>query len=208
MRTIITYESQHGSAKKIAAKIAERLGSLSINVDTPYQAEDPSKYDALIMVFNFRGPYTAQLTKLFLSKMQGKLGNKHLFLIGEGIFSEKEFPVVAKQVEDSISCASFHTFFIKGQLRTVTLTPEEQYLLNDFSKLTGMQITDMGELLDSDIEKLCDDVSKKLEELPVLEDEVKKQWICTICGYVHTGDVPPEKCPVCQQPASVFKEKE
>ena len=208
MRTIITYESQHGSARKIAATIAERLGSLSINVDTPYQAEDPSKYDALIMVFNFRGPYTAQLTKLFLSKMQGKLNNKHLFLIGEGIFSEKEFPVVAKQIEDSIDCASFHTFFIKGQLRTATLTPEEQYLLNDFSKLTGMNITDMGELLDSEIEKLCDDVQGKLEQLPVLADEVKKQWICTICGYVHTGDAPPEKCPVCQQPASVFKEKE
>ena len=208
MRTIITYESQHGSARKIAAAIAEKLGCLSINVDTPYQAEDPSKYDALVMVFNFRGPYTAQLTKLFLSKMQGKLNNKHLVLVGEGIFSEKEFPVVAEQIRSSIACASFHTFFIKGQLRVATLTPEEQYLLNDFSKLTGMTITDMGELLDSEIAVLCDDVDKKLKELPVLADEVKKQWICTVCGYVHTGDAPPEKCPVCQQPASVFKLKE
>ncbi|MBR0461982.1 MAG: hypothetical protein IJJ00_04645 [Erysipelotrichaceae bacterium] len=207
MRTVITYETQHGSAKKIAQAIAEKLGCLAINVDTPYQAEDASKYDALVMVFNFRGPYTAQLTKLFLSKMQGKLDNKHLILIGEGIFSEKEFPVVAKQIEDSIGHASFTTYFIGGQLRVATLTPEEQYLLNDFSKLTGVTITDMGELKDSDIEKLCTDIEAGLNELPVIAEEVKKQWVCTVCGYVHTGDTPPEKCPVCQQPGSVFKEK-
>ena len=30
------------------------------------------------------------------------------------------------------------------------------------------------------------------------------KWVCGICGYVHEGDVPPEACPVCKQPASVF----
>lgn len=24
-----------------------------------------------------------------------------------------------------------------------------------------------------------------------------KQWICTVCGYIHQGDEPPEVCPVC-----------
>lgn len=24
-----------------------------------------------------------------------------------------------------------------------------------------------------------------------------KQWKCTVCGYIHTGEIPPEKCPVC-----------
>ncbi len=28
-----------------------------------------------------------------------------------------------------------------------------------------------------------------------------KKWICTVCGYVHEGDTPPEKCPQCKQPA-------
>ena len=31
------------------------------------------------------------------------------------------------------------------------------------------------------------------------------KWICTVCGYVHEGDQPPEQCPVCKQPASKFK---
>ncbi|MCK9302615.1 MAG: NADH peroxidase [Bacteroidales bacterium] len=33
-----------------------------------------------------------------------------------------------------------------------------------------------------------------------------KRFICTVCGYIHEGDNPPEFCPVCKQPASKFKE--
>ncbi|MGP1412052.1 MAG: rubredoxin-like domain-containing protein [Peptoanaerobacter stomatis] len=24
-----------------------------------------------------------------------------------------------------------------------------------------------------------------------------KSWKCTICGYIHDGETPPEKCPIC-----------
>ncbi len=34
-----------------------------------------------------------------------------------------------------------------------------------------------------------------------------KKWVCTVCGYVHEGDTPPESCPVCKVPASKFKEQ-
>ena len=34
------------------------------------------------------------------------------------------------------------------------------------------------------------------------------KWICEVCGYVHEGDEPPEKCPVCQAPADKFKKQE
>ena len=34
-----------------------------------------------------------------------------------------------------------------------------------------------------------------------------KKWICSVCGYEHTGDTPPKTCPVCGQTASAFKEK-
>ena len=33
-----------------------------------------------------------------------------------------------------------------------------------------------------------------------------KKFICAVCGYVHEGDVPPEKCPVCSAPSSKFSE--
>lgn len=32
-----------------------------------------------------------------------------------------------------------------------------------------------------------------------------KKWQCTVCGYVHNGDEPPDKCPVCGADKSLFK---
>ena len=34
-----------------------------------------------------------------------------------------------------------------------------------------------------------------------------KKFVCTVCGYVHEGDAPPEKCPQCGAPAEKFKEQ-
>lgn len=36
------------------------------------------------------------------------------------------------------------------------------------------------------------------------EVKAMKKWVCSVCGYVHEGDTPPEKCPVCKQPAEKF----
>ena len=33
-----------------------------------------------------------------------------------------------------------------------------------------------------------------------------KRFKCKVCGYIHEGDAAPEKCPVCQAPASEFEE--
>ena len=30
------------------------------------------------------------------------------------------------------------------------------------------------------------------------------KWVCPVCGYVHEGPEPPEKCPVCKVPGSKF----
>lgn len=35
-----------------------------------------------------------------------------------------------------------------------------------------------------------------------------KKWVCKRCGYVHEGNNPPERCPVCGAPASEFEEQE
>ena len=31
------------------------------------------------------------------------------------------------------------------------------------------------------------------------------KYVCTVCGYVHEGDTPPEKCPVCGVGPEKFK---
>lgn len=33
-----------------------------------------------------------------------------------------------------------------------------------------------------------------------------KKFRCKVCGYIHEGDAAPEKCPLCQAPASEFEE--
>ncbi len=34
------------------------------------------------------------------------------------------------------------------------------------------------------------------------------KYVCPVCGYVHEGDEPPEKCPVCGVPGAKFKKQE
>jgi rubrerythrin len=33
-----------------------------------------------------------------------------------------------------------------------------------------------------------------------------KKWKCSVCGYIHTGDEPPDTCPVCGAPKEKFVE--
>ncbi len=35
-----------------------------------------------------------------------------------------------------------------------------------------------------------------------------KKYVCPVCGYVHEGNEPPEKCPQCGVPGAQFKEQE
>lgn len=212
--TIVTYETFHGSAKKVAQVIAEKLDCKYINVDTPFEAEDLRKIDNVILVFNFRGPYTAQLTKLYLGRVKEQLKNKNVILVGEGLFSEKEFPIVAEEIYANHPSRTFNKFFVNGQLRVATLFPEERALLDKFSQLTGMEIKDMGSLdlekaaqVAQEIEKLInsDELRIPAEEQP---QQPKTKWVCDLCGYEHFGDTPPEKCPVCGVPAQLFKKAE
>ncbi|MBR4725050.1 MAG: NADH peroxidase [Lachnospiraceae bacterium] len=34
------------------------------------------------------------------------------------------------------------------------------------------------------------------------------KYVCSVCGYVHEGDEPPEQCPQCKAPASKFTKQE
>ena len=215
-RTIVTYETFHGSAKKIAEVISNKLNCNLINIDTPFEAEDLSNIDNIILVFNFRGPYTAQLTKLYLSRVKEQLKTKNVILVGEGLFSEKEFPVVAEEIYKNKPSKTFNKFFVNGQLRVDTLFKEERVLLKKFSEITGMVIKDMGELdlakaeeVAIEIEKLIDSEEFKAQgEAKEVTEENKTKWVCEICGHVHYGDNPPDTCPLCGVPSKMFKKEE
>jgi flavodoxin len=213
-RVIVTYESFHGSAKKVAQIISEKLNCKCINVDTPFEAEDLKEIDTVVLVFNFRGPYTAQLTKLYLSRVKDQIKKKNVILVGEGLFSEKEFPIVANEIFESTPSRTFNKFFVKGQLRVATLFPEEKALLAKFSELTGMVITDMGELdvaraaeVANEIGALLETEEFQMEEEAVAAFSEQPTWVCKVCGHVHNGENPPEKCPLCGVPSEFFQKK-
>lgn len=215
--SIVTYETFHGSAKKIAQIIANKLNCKCINVDTPFEAENLKDIDNIILVFNFRGPYTAQLTKLYLDRVKLQLESKNVILVGEGLFSEKEFPIVAEDIYINHPSKTFNKFFVKGQLRVETLFPEERVLLNKFSELTGIEIKDMGELDVSMAEQVASQIatlidtdefkfSKEVESKERIE-EGQTKWVCSVCGYIHYGDNPPTKCPICGVPKELFSKQ-
>lgn len=33
-----------------------------------------------------------------------------------------------------------------------------------------------------------------------------KHWRCIICGYIHDGNKPPYRCPICGAPREMFEE--
>ncbi len=42
------------------------------------------------------------------------------------------------------------------------------------------------------------------ENIEKKEETKMAKWKCTVCGYIHDGDTPPETCPVCKQPKEKF----
>ncbi|NLP29787.1 MAG: 4Fe-4S binding protein [Clostridiales bacterium] len=53
------------------------------------------------------------------------------------------------------------------------------------------------------VKKLLHSLDKeKIEK----EDKIMKKYRCTVCGYIHEGELTEDfKCPVCKQPASAFE---
>ncbi len=48
--------------------------------------------------------------------------------------------------------------------------------------------------------------AEPLAEKAAQGEKGTRKWKCTVCGYIHTGDEPPDKCPVCGAPKSKFIE--
>jgi rubrerythrin len=47
-----------------------------------------------------------------------------------------------------------------------------------------------------------------IENGTVFKKDGKVYWKCRVCGYIHEGDAPPEKCPACFHPKAYFQLKE
>jgi rubrerythrin len=50
-------------------------------------------------------------------------------------------------------------------------------------------------------------ILKTIENVKVFKKDNEVEWVCRVCGYVHTGMEPPEKCPSCDHPTKHFQIK-
>jgi len=48
-------------------------------------------------------------------------------------------------------------------------------------------------------------LADNIEKEKVFSREDETEWICQNCGYRHTGEDPPEKCPACDHSRAYFK---
>ena len=54
-------------------------------------------------------------------------------------------------------------------------------------------------------EKMYLELADNIETGRVFKRSREKTWRCLNCGYLHTGDAPPDKCPACVKPAGYFE---
>ncbi len=52
-----------------------------------------------------------------------------------------------------------------------------------------------------------DTLIERVENDEVFKRDEIKVWYCTVCGHLHIGKEPPEKCPVCEHPQGHFEIK-
>lgn len=94
------------------------------------------------------------------------------------------------------------------QLRNSHDNPEIKQLYEEF---LGKPLSDLAELL---LHTMYHDRSSDLgtnkttnkQSTTKGETNTMKKYVCTVCGYVHEGDTPPEQCPICKVGSDKFKE--
>ncbi len=95
--------------------------------------------------------------------------------------------------------------FIKPKPQAVGTTKDGQTIWR--CTICGYEY--VGEELPADfICPICKHPASDFEKLHQLEEMTMAKYVCPVCGYVHEGNEPPEKCPQCGVPGAKFIKKE
>ena len=54
-------------------------------------------------------------------------------------------------------------------------------------------------------EKLYLELARNIETDRVFRKDEERVWRCLSCGYIHTGEAAPKKCPACVRPSGYFE---
>jgi len=118
--------------------------------------------------------------------------------MADAISTTSEDPIV-KQLADAIK--------MSNRIMAEDLLREAGFMLPQCDTVSSLLMTLTTNNVPNDFPI---ETAKKLKQLidqhnELMEDTKLKKYRCTICGYIHTGQLTDDfKCPVCKQPASAF----
>ena len=69
----------------------------------------------------------------------------------------------------------------------------------------GYQNLESKQIMRLSDDDMVSDIELSSELVQERANTNEKKWVCSICGYEHYGDEPPENCPRCGQSGDVFK---
>ena len=192
---VIAYTSVYGNTRKAVEKLAARLEDLGVKValndlarcDMFEAVEDAFRYSKLVLatttyngtIFPFMRHFIDHLTERGFTR-------RTVAMIENGSWAPAAIRVMRGLLEKS---------------------KELTYTENNVTILSGL-----NEKSEAQLEALALELSRSVEAAPVAEpvtETPKKKFVCQICGYVHEADSLSADftCPLCNLPASDFKEE-
>ncbi|MGN0325680.1 MAG: rubrerythrin [Lachnospiraceae bacterium] len=104
--------------------------------------------------------------------------------------------------KDEVRKARIQSLYEKDASMTIRKSHENPDITRIYEEFYGEPLSDLAEKM------LHTSYEDKSEILNRKGDKEMSKWVCSVCGYVHEGEQPPEQCPICKQPASAFKKEE
>ena len=116
-------------------------------------------------------------------------------------------PVTEMEVLNNTPSATYEYYFkfIKPQPQAIGTTKDGQTIWR--CTICGYEY--VGEELPPDfICPVCKHPASDFEIIQTTEEKQMAKYVCPVCGYVHEGNEPPEKCPQCGVPGTKFIKKD
>ncbi len=104
--------------------------------------------------------------------------------------------------QDQVRKSRIQSLYSRDEALTLRKSHENQQIQKLYEEFYGKPLSSLAEKM------LHTSYEDKSEILFRKGDTKMSKWVCSVCGYVHEGENPPEQCPICKQPSSVFKKVE
>lgn len=126
-------------------------------------------------------------------------------------------PLDTEYLGDSLRQSRIDGLYKKDELIELRLSHENPDIVAVYKEFYGKPLSPLAEeMLHTAYTDRSADLGENRGVTPVENKDIggeadnkpAKRFVCTVCGYVHEGDEPPEECPLCHMKADKFKPAE